>query len=209
MRGLSIGARVAAPAAAAALERQGPRAPGPARPGARLRPRPGGARDRGGEGGARPPPPPPHHCPHAAGAEPAPRAQPPPCTRSRRRARSRPCLSRSGSMPSSVSPSRHRVTASEPVGPYTLLRLERGDLEPGAPGQFFMLEAPGRLLPRPFSLCLAPAGELAFLIDPVGAGTESLCTLGDRKSTRLNSSHITISYAVFCLKKKKQNKSRQ
>src|SRR5437773_7093742 len=28
---------------------------------------------------------------------------------------------------------------------------------------------------------------------------------GDRKSTRLNSSHITISYAVFCLKKKKQN----
>src|SRR5437773_8465292 len=30
-------------------------------------------------------------------------------------------------------------------------------------------------------------------------------TLGrDRKSTRLNSSHITISYAVFCLKKKKK-----
>src|SRR5437773_6823062 len=27
--------------------------------------------------------------------------------------------------------------------------------------------------------------------------------LGDRKSTRLNSSHITISYAVFCLKKKR------
>src|SRR5437773_7679142 len=28
----------------------------------------------------------------------------------------------------------------------------------------------------------------------------------DRKSTRLNSSHITISYAVFCLKKKKEKK---
>src|SRR5438874_5185181 len=28
---------------------------------------------------------------------------------------------------------------------------------------------------------------------------------GDRKSTRLNSSHVEISYAVFCLKKKKQN----
>jgi len=27
----------------------------------------------------------------------------------------------------------------------------------------------------------------------------------DRKSTRLNSSHITISYAVFCLKKKTKN----
>src|SRR5437867_4518388 len=30
---------------------------------------------------------------------------------------------------------------------------------------------------------------------------------GDRKSTRLNSSHRTISYAVFCLKKKKKNKN--
>src|SRR5437867_4627812 len=31
----------------------------------------------------------------------------------------------------------------------------------------------------------------------------------DRKSTRLNSSHRTISYAVFCLKKKKQTKTKQ
>src|SRR2546426_7295345 len=31
----------------------------------------------------------------------------------------------------------------------------------------------------------------------------------DRKSTRLNSSHLVISYAVFCLKKKKHNKKRQ
>src|SRR5205814_9583251 len=30
---------------------------------------------------------------------------------------------------------------------------------------------------------------------------------GDRKSTRLNSSHLGISYAVFCLKKKKRKKS--
>src|SRR5256885_4507190 len=30
----------------------------------------------------------------------------------------------------------------------------------------------------------------------------------DRKSTRLNSSHLVISYAVFCLKKKNQNRSR-
>src|SRR5699024_12302532 len=29
------------------------------------------------------------------------------------------------------------------------------------------------------------------------------CTKPDRKSTRLNSSHVSISYAVFCLKKKK------
>src|SRR5258708_29970581 len=32
-------------------------------------------------------------------------------------------------------------------------------------------------------------------------------TTGDRKSTRLNSSHQIISYAVFCLKKKKRNNS--
>src|SRR5439155_3499128 len=31
---------------------------------------------------------------------------------------------------------------------------------------------------------------------------------GDRKSTRLNSSHVAISYAVFCLKKKKRQDSR-
>jgi NAD(P)H-flavin reductase len=72
---------------------------------------------------------------------------------------------------------KQRVAGSERLGPYTLLRLERGELEPGVPGQFFMLEAPGRLLPRPFSLCLAPPGELAFLVDPVGPGTEALCAL--------------------------------
>src|SRR5437868_8751091 len=36
---------------------------------------------------------------------------------------------------------------------------------------------------------------------------EEILSLGfaDRKSTRLNSSHVSISYAVFCLKKKNQN----
>src|SRR5690606_40219696 len=33
------------------------------------------------------------------------------------------------------------------------------------------------------------------------------CRGGDRKSTRLNSSHVKISYAVFCLKKKKSERS--
>jgi len=72
---------------------------------------------------------------------------------------------------------RRRVAAVEAVGPYSLLRLERGSLEPGVPGQFFMLEAPGRILPRPMSLCLAPPGELAFLVDPTGPGTRALCSL--------------------------------
>jgi dihydroorotate dehydrogenase electron transfer subunit len=69
------------------------------------------------------------------------------------------------------------VVGTEAVGPHTLLRVDRGGLEPGVPGQFFMLEAPGRLLPRPMSLCLAPPGELAFLIDPIGPGTRALCGL--------------------------------
>src|SRR5256885_5612525 len=44
-------------------------------------------------------------------------------------------------------------------------------------------------------------------IEGVGDGSDKLVTIGanpaDRKSTRLNSSHLVISYAVFCLKKKK------
>jgi dihydroorotate dehydrogenase electron transfer subunit len=72
---------------------------------------------------------------------------------------------------------RRRVVGSEQVGLYTLVRVDRGPLEPGIPGQFFMLEAPGRLLPRPMSLCLAPPGELAFLFEPIGPGTRALAEL--------------------------------
>jgi dihydroorotate dehydrogenase electron transfer subunit len=66
------------------------------------------------------------------------------------------------------------VVAVEALGPYRLLRVARGSLEPGRPGQFFMLSPPGRVLPRAMSLCLAPPAELAFLIDPVGPGTRAL-----------------------------------
>src|SRR5436309_15624765 len=38
--------------------------------------------------------------------------------------------------------------------------------------------------------------------------SRAVVPLVDRKSTRLNSSHVKISYAVFCLKKKKQNRWR-
>jgi NAD(P)H-flavin reductase len=74
------------------------------------------------------------------------------------------------------------VVGTEQVGPYTLFRVERGGITPGTPGQFFMLEAPGRPLPRPFSLCTAPRGELGFLVDPVGPGTRALAGIeaGDR-----------------------------
>src|SRR5438128_11752216 len=50
--------------------------------------------------------------------------------------------------------------------------------------------------------------RLGFLMgaSAVGSGVGSLFLIGDRKSTRLNSSHGSISYAVFCLKKKKNDK---
>ena len=69
------------------------------------------------------------------------------------------------------------VRGNEAVGPYSLVRLGRGQLEAGTPGQFFMLEAPGRVLPRPFSLCIAPKGELGFLVDPIGPGTIAIARL--------------------------------
>src|SRR5690625_6615775 len=41
--------------------------------------------------------------------------------------------------------------------------------------------------------------------DPAFSRNRKPPTLVDRKSTRLNSSHVAISYAVFCLKKKRKN----
>src|SRR5258708_11271211 len=40
---------------------------------------------------------------------------------------------------------------------------------------------------------------------PITEARVDVVFIGDRKSTRLNSSHQIISYAVFCLKKKKRN----
>jgi dihydroorotate dehydrogenase electron transfer subunit len=72
---------------------------------------------------------------------------------------------------------RLRVVSNDAVGPYSLIRVERGGLEPGIPGQFFMLEAPGRLLPRPMSLCQAPPSELSFLLEAIGPGTRALAAV--------------------------------
>src|SRR3712207_5036146 len=53
--------------------------------------------------------------------------------------------------------------------------------------------------------CLPPESHLTGFrpTRPWSQGPEYAST-GDRKSTRLNSSHANISYAVFCLKKKKK-----
>src|SRR5690625_3477948 len=50
---------------------------------------------------------------------------------------------------------------------------------------------------------------LPKVLIPTTSGTGSEVTDIDRKSTRLNSCHVAISYAVFCLKKKKKNKKTQ
>src|SRR5437660_5513976 len=62
------------------------------------------------------------------------------------------------------------------------------------------------------STCVLPGRRLARTVrsascagveaGAIGAGA-GCAAGGDRKSTRLNSSHVAISYAVFCLKKKK------
>src|SRR2546426_4504994 len=65
-------------------------------------------------------------------------------------------------------------------------------------------EQPGQELARLFGLETLPSLD-------GGAARERRCEplqpVGDRKSTRLNSSHLVISYAVFCLKKKKTMKN--
>src|SRR5690349_22171717 len=52
------------------------------------------------------------------------------------------------------------------------------------------------------------AAHLADPDDDLAAVGRHAEQIEDRKSTRLNSSHVEISYAVFCLKKKKKKKKR-
>src|SRR5439155_16222140 len=69
---------------------------------------------------------------------------------------------------------------------------QQGGEGPPLPGQDF------RLLGRPDDAGLHP---------DAGPGLELRLHRVDRKSTRLNSSHVAISYAVFCLKKKKKKRN--
>src|SRR6266542_5389779 len=60
---------------------------------------------------------------------------------------------------------------------------------------------------RPFDLGIG-AGTFQHEFDVIGQGSaERPAMMRDRKSTRLNSSHGSISYAVFCLKKKNYDHS--
>src|SRR5690625_5852552 len=77
----------------------------------------------------------------------------------------------------------------------------------------FRFSAPLEVRPTPSARTPPEAPDA--LSQPPGALSEGqvrqlcsgkFCKRGDRKSTRLNSSHVAISYAVFCLKKKKKRK---
>src|SRR5439155_27021029 len=58
--------------------------------------------------------------------------------------------------------------------------------------------------------CVQQAAQQLLAFEQRGvAKVVSVAVKKDRKSTRLNSSHVAISYAVFCLKKKKHKKHNQ
>src|SRR5256885_9446521 len=77
--------------------------------------------------------------------------------------------------------------------PYTTLFRSRGAGKPGG-------RIDGDVARRPGHQAVQPARLLGRLEQRA----DDLVRPRDRKSTRLNSSHLVISYAVFCLKKKKK-----
>src|SRR5256885_16019201 len=79
---------------------------------------------------------------------------------------------------------------------------------------FLMIRRPPRSTLFPYTTLFRSGGEFNGQLNPLSKrvpaflravhGNDS-CRDEDRKSTRLNSSHLVISYAVFCLKKKKKH----
>src|SRR5258708_20632534 len=85
--------------------------------------------------------------------------------------------------------------------PYTtLFRSRRPDAEHFADAVLGPAGGPGL-----HDGCLPLADRLAKLLRCIPCPEQLRQAIRDRKSTRLNSSHQIISYAVFCLKKKKQH----
>src|SRR5438445_5281195 len=99
-----------------------------------------------------------------------------------------------------------RHPPSSTLFPYTT--LFRSVVLPAPPAIEMDWELKKLLLPVLVpSLLLMDAPEI--VMSSVGSRPLSgSSTMRDRKSTRLNSSHANISYAVFCLKKKKTNHER-
>src|SRR3712207_8846796 len=90
--------------------------------------------------------------------------------------------------------------------PYTTLFRSVGDHEVGA-----VRPLAGQLGEALLAEGALGSAEALAVVDrdlpPLAVGVPGrVVALADRKSTRLNSSHANISYAVFCLKKKKTRK---
>src|SRR5690606_41564224 len=98
-----------------------------------------------------------------------------------------------------------RRTPATVLLPYTTLfrsRVTRGyetvpEAGSSVPSTSF---AAGDLVRVTLTITVPQERRYVAVSDPLPAGLEPVD--GDRKSTRLNSSHVKISYAVFCLKKK-------
>src|SRR5699024_12444207 len=99
-------------------------------------------------------------------------------------------------------PSTFLCTDTPPTETYTLSLHDALPISLGVPLSTVRL-APTRTDKMPnTSATAASSGS-----DLNGGAVKNACE--DRKSTRLNSSHVSISYAVFCLKKKKKNRRGQ
>src|SRR5438876_891064 len=105
------------------------------------------------------------------------------------------------------------VEVNAPLGPCCHLflahRMQR-HTSAGIPGMILFVDS---ALPLPAGI---PVGVINVAvtvdrqIDPISRWCDLELAINiDRKSTRLNSSHPSISYAVFCLKKKKKKKKKQ
>src|SRR5205807_8835057 len=105
-------------------------------------------------------------------------------------------------LPSTSNSSHHSFFFTPPSTP-AIYTLSLHDALPISTGTF--------LTPDPIgyhdasSLYAFAAGDPVNGRDPLGLSSAER----DRKSTRLNSSHLVISYAVFCLKKKKIKKNKR
>src|SRR5256885_5987737 len=84
-------------------------------------------------------------------------------------------------------------------GPNTVFEMEIGTNRPDAMNHYGVAREAAALYRVPLKPVETPAAEAAGNQSARNGPAE------DRKSTRLNSSHLVISYAVFCLKKKKKS----
>src|SRR5256885_10672371 len=70
-----------------------------------------------------------------------------------------------------------------------------------------MIRRPPRSTLFPYTTLFRSASHIRGTLNQTGDRDQGWSLEVDRKSTRLNSSHLVISYAVFCLKKKKKSKT--